>query len=153
MRIAILQMKMLGILLVMISFVVQAKIYKWVDENGVTHYSENQPEDQEVTEIKVKGMPDNDQQAASNSEPVSADVDCQMTVRRNLKLLVADIEAKGDNNSYVEVLNDPKYIIDTIAKCNREIKDPAESTVWICQQKATNVDEIKQCEERLIQSY
>ena len=33
---------------------VSAEVYKWTDEEGITHYSDKKPENQEVTELKFK---------------------------------------------------------------------------------------------------
>jgi hypothetical protein len=41
------------LLLITLNFNAFGKIYKWVDENGSTHYSEKKPEDTEHKEIKI----------------------------------------------------------------------------------------------------
>lgn len=41
------------ILMFTIAGPVSAEIYKWTDENGQVHYSDNKPKNQEVTEIEV----------------------------------------------------------------------------------------------------
>ena len=33
---------------------VSAEVYKWIDEEGITHYSDKKPENQEVTELEFK---------------------------------------------------------------------------------------------------
>ena len=33
---------------------VSAEVYKWTDEEGITHYSDKKPESQEVTELEFK---------------------------------------------------------------------------------------------------
>lgn len=40
-------------MLIALSNNLEAKIYKWIDENGVFHYSEKKPEDIEHKEIKI----------------------------------------------------------------------------------------------------
>ena len=45
------------------------KYYKWVDKNGVTHYSQTRPADIPATLIKVKaGDPSSEQPVASETE-------------------------------------------------------------------------------------
>lgn len=123
-----------------------AQVYKWVDENGVTHYSQNKPADTNTTEIKVKGLPAEDQNASTSEAIIPVEVDCQKAVRHGSKLMVAAFQAEGGNSSLVDALTDPKFIIDTIAECNREIKDPAKAEIWLCQQNAVSVEEVEQCE-------
>jgi hypothetical protein len=38
----------------MLAFAAEAQMYKWVDEKGVTHYSESPPPDGKATKIEVK---------------------------------------------------------------------------------------------------
>ena len=128
---------------------VSAKVYKWVDEKGVTHYSQNKPEGKETTQIKVKGMPDSDEKELTNNDAIPVEVNCQQAVRHNTKLMVAEFKLESGNNSLVDALTDPILIIDNIAECNREIKDPAKAAVWFCQQNSTTVDEIELCEKLL----
>lgn len=126
-------------------FLASAQVYKWVDENGVTHYSQNKPEATKATKIKIKGMPDTDKKEPA-AEAIAVDVDCEKVVRNNIKLMVEAFKAKSGNNSLVEALTDPVYIIEVIEECNREIKDSVKGTVWLCQQNATSVEEIEWCE-------
>ncbi len=130
-------------------FSVSAQVYKWVDENGVIHYSQKKPEAEEATQIKIKGMPDSGEKASITSDVIAVEVDCQKAVRHGSKLMVAAFQSQGGNSSLVAALTDPKFIIDTIAECNREIQDPAKATVWLCQQNSTTVEEIELCERLL----
>ena len=127
-------------------FTISAQVYKWVDENGVTHYSKNKPETEKTTQIKIKGLPGSDEQAAVTSDVIPVEVDCQKAVRHGSKLMAAEFESQGGNNSLVAALTDPTFIIETIAACQREIKDPEKATAWLCQQNASTVEEIEQCE-------
>jgi hypothetical protein len=137
-----------------------AQVYKWVDEHGVTHYSQTKPAD-DAEEIKVKGMKSaKDREAFSATSATSygriserastdvADVNCDQAVRHSSKILVEDLKASssGQNNPFADVLTDPKFIIDTIAECNREIQDPVKAAIWLCQQNASTAKEIELCE-------
>jgi len=133
----------------------QAQVYKWVDEHGVTHYSQTKPAD-DAEEIKVKGMKSaKDRETYSDTGAVaysggvsSSDVDCDQAVRHSTKLMVDELKASssGTNNPFAEVLTDPTFIIETIAACNREIQDPAKAAVWRCQQHASTAKEVELCE-------
>ncbi|MFC3194712.1 DUF4124 domain-containing protein [Marinicella sediminis] len=133
-----------------------AQVYKWVDEHGVTHYSQTKPA-ADAQEIKVKGMKsekDRDSYANSNvvtygtTSPSTIDVDCEKAVRNSSQLMVEELKASssGNNNPFVDVLTDPKFIIDTIAECNREVQDPAKAAIWLCQQNATTAKAVELCE-------
>jgi len=50
---------------------VQAEVFKWVDENGQVHYSDQKPENQQVKEIKIKPHT----QALTNDSIESSEVD------------------------------------------------------------------------------
>ena len=65
-----------------------ANVYKWVDENGVTHYSQNKPVATETTQIKVKGMPAGDKVKSTADAAIPVEVDCQSAVRHSSKLMV-----------------------------------------------------------------
>ncbi len=45
------------VLLLIVSTCVSAKVYKWVDANGQTHYSDKKPEDTRTTEVSIKKTP------------------------------------------------------------------------------------------------
>jgi hypothetical protein len=132
-----------------------AQVYKWVDEHGVTHYSQTKPAD-EAEEIKVKGMKSakdretyGDTGAVAYSGGVSSsEVDCDRAVRHSTKLMVDELKASssGNNNPFADVLTDPTFIIETIAACNREIQDPAKAAVWLCQQNASTAKQVELCE-------
>ena len=133
----------------------KAQVYKWVDEHGVTHYSQTKPAD-DAEEIKVKGMKSaKDRKSYDDAGTVaysggveSAAVDCDRAVRHSTKLMVEELKASssGANNPFAEVLTDPTFIIETIAACNREIQDPAKAAVWLCQQNASTAKEVELCE-------
>lgn len=135
----------------------QAQVYKWVDEHGVTHYSQTKPAD-DAEEIKVKGMKSakdrqtyNDNGAVAYSGGISSsEVDCDRAVRHSTKLMVDELKASssGTNNPFAEVLTDPTFIIETIAACNREIQDPAKAAVWLCQQNASTAKQVESCERQ-----
>jgi ribosomal protein L29 len=77
------------IILLLAAFSVQAApLYKWVDENGVTHFSEYPPEDQSAAEsVDVRGIPSlsgqqaapasaqNQQEAAPAQQPLIPEVE------------------------------------------------------------------------------
>ena len=55
---------------------VSAQVYKWVDENGVTHYEERPPQGQKATEVPDRlATPDPASTATKRTEPDKAQAD------------------------------------------------------------------------------
>ncbi|MEM7207407.1 MAG: DUF4124 domain-containing protein [Pseudomonadota bacterium] len=67
----------------------QAKIYKWVDENGITQYTQYPPPDESVATEEIKTQSQNPEQAASAQEALQKRVD-SLNERRSDKKLAAE---------------------------------------------------------------
>ena len=73
-----------------------AKVYKWVDENGVTHFSEHKPNDIKATEIKPN---------TGHSEPVSY-VDVKDSAPQNV--VKTEASARQEDEAKIkQALKDP----------------------------------------------
>ncbi len=59
---------LLFMVLALASGVANAKVYKWVDQNGETHYSEKAPAEQKVSEVPISPAPALDN-AGNNDQP------------------------------------------------------------------------------------
>ncbi len=125
-----------------------AKVYKWVDEHGVTHYSQKDPKNG-AEEMKVKGMTDEDgEQTAKNSRSFGK-LDCEKVIKHGIKLMKKKYMQEGGSqaNPFLSTLDDPGFIAQGIRECKQESKDPKEAAKWLCQQNATTFDQIKACEK------
>ncbi|MCB1583546.1 MAG: DUF4124 domain-containing protein [Xanthomonadales bacterium] len=129
----------------------QAKVYKWVDEEGVTHYSQKAPEEG-AKEIRVKGVPSGEyeapvQSAAANSSGPTA-LNCDQAVRHGLKLMKEKYKKENDKtmNLKIAILEDPRVIADGVADCEKDKSKPKEAAEWLCQQNAKSFDEVLACE-------
>ncbi|MDX1512710.1 MAG: DUF4124 domain-containing protein [Gammaproteobacteria bacterium] len=60
---------------------VEAKLYKWVDENGNVTYSERKPPDKQATEIKVRTAPVTPDQSREQLEGLKDKTDTQQKDR------------------------------------------------------------------------
>lgn len=57
-------------MLLSINTSISAKVYKWVDANGQTHYSDKKPENRQTTEVSINKAPKN---SINNNQPESDD--------------------------------------------------------------------------------
>lgn len=133
---------------------IHAKVYKWVDENGVTHYSQKAPE-QGAKEIRVKGVPSAEYEAPAGSAAAysstnsgSIALNCDQAVRHGLKLMKEKYKKENDKtvNLKVAMLDSPKVIADGVADCEKDKSNPKEAAEWLCQQNAKSFDEVLACE-------
>lgn len=141
--------RLLFIAVLLFSVPAWGQVYKWVDENGVTHYSAKPPEGtaNQAKEMKVKGM-QRSVDSVSNS-PAGAG-ECEAIVRHGLLLMVADIkqESGGDTaDAMIAVLQDPETIADGVAECQKDMQDPDKAAVWACQHKAKTFKALRDCEK------
>lgn len=99
-----------------------AKVYKWVDENGVTHFSEHPPKNTQTTVIKPKTghsepvkyestAPANDTEATAAAAQQQADEDLAQALkdptrcaaaRKNMETLqnFGRVKVKGEDGSF-----------------------------------------------------
>jgi len=124
-----------------------AKMYKWVDENGVTHYSQNKPESETVSEVKVKGINTKSDQKETSDNQSSSDLNCEQVVKYGIKLLKVDTRKKGfgDDSPAMAFLDDPNKLAEGIARCKKDSKDPKKAATWLCQQNAKSFKAIQAC--------
>lgn len=76
------------------SSVVNAKIYKWVDANGVTHYSEEKPANIQTQEFKIKSYDtvsfdtidedDENEEDSYKFKPIKRNLELTRTVRKKV---------------------------------------------------------------------
>jgi hypothetical protein len=88
---------------------VGAELYKWTDENGVTHYSDKAPEGREAEQRALPKAPDSPPPAeAAAATPESAR--CQ-TLRRNLEIYEnnTSIEADLDGDGVPEPMDAERH--------------------------------------------
>ena len=144
-------------------FPVQATVYKWVDENGVVHYSQDMPKDQAAEEIQVneayKPVENNrssfdkqSNEANQSSQTVGTSLkglDCNKAVRNATKLMLDDLKknSKGESNLFIRTMSQPDFIPGGIKRCQRDSAIPAKAASWLCQQKATSASQIQRCEK------
>jgi len=93
-----------GLVMILCFGLGNADIYKWVDENGVVHYTDEPPENQPVTEVEINAPPtaeqraeaeaiyrqDEEQAQASNSEGAQSKTKLQETGQRQPLEMTAD---------------------------------------------------------------
>ncbi|RKR79165.1 DUF4124 domain-containing protein [Marinobacter nauticus] len=79
-------MRFLALLLASLSFSAVAQVYKWTDENGVTHFGTQPPAGQQQ-EVKIR-----DTISSSPDQPVESDI-----VRRARELEVKNRQERLDN--------------------------------------------------------
>ncbi|WP_223788074.1 DUF4124 domain-containing protein [Marinicella meishanensis] len=126
-----------------------SQVYKWVDENGVTHYSAKPPEGQanNAKEMKVKGM-QRSVDSVSNS-PAGAS-ECETIVRHGLTLMEIDIKKENVGqaaDAMIALLKDPGTVADGVAECQKDMQDPVKAQIWACQQKAQTFQALRDCEK------
>ncbi len=136
------QVGMVLIVLILCSGSAMAKVYKWVDENGVTHYSQKDPKNG-AQEMQVKGMSEDESGAAK-----SGTLDCNKVVRHGIKLMKKKYAQAGGSqaNPFLSTLDDPSFIAEGVRECKKESKDPKLAAQWLCQQHAKTFDEVEACE-------
>ena len=125
-----------------------AKVYKWMDENGVMHYSESKPEIKTATEIKVKGINDQDKKSDLTNNP-SLVLDCEQGVKHGLKLVKAAFIKEGlsADNPTIGFLDDPNQVSESVDECEKDRKDPKKKAIWLCQKTVQSYTEITVCDE------
>lgn len=69
------RIRRLLVLLILVVFAAGAEVYKWVDEDGVVHYSERPPEDGQVSKVEIDEAP-------AEEERTQAEAIYQETVER-----------------------------------------------------------------------
>ncbi|HEY5700988.1 MAG TPA: DUF4124 domain-containing protein [Gammaproteobacteria bacterium] len=74
----------------------EAKLYKWVDENGNVTYSERKPPDQKATEIKVRTAPVTPEQAREQIEGLKDKTDTTKQDRDYAKTAKAEDQAAAE---------------------------------------------------------
>ncbi len=143
------KIKVMVALLIFLTVEVNGKMYKWVDENGVTRYSQTKPEGIETSEIKVKGMPDKSDQTQSASSGSSSVLNCQQVVKHGISLMKKKYvqQSGGQTSSVLAFLDDPGFVADGVKECNKDKKDPVKAAQWLCQQNAKTFDEVEACEK------
>lgn len=103
---------------------VGAELYKWTDENGVTHYSDKAPEGREVEQRALPKEADSPPPAeAPKTAPDSAR--CQ-TLRRNLEVYEnnTEIEADLDGDGVPEPMDAERH--------QQELKRTREQIARLC---------------------
>ncbi len=129
---------------------VSAKVYKWVDENGVTHYSQEKP-DREVTEMKVKGIPEKrtfEENKTGQPANNAGSFDCRAVVIKGLNFMKANAKKEygSSANEVLKMLNDPALVNEGVASCKKEMKNPKKAEHWRCQSKATTYKVFDACD-------
>jgi hypothetical protein len=108
-------------------------VYKWVDPQGVTHYSETPPQGTEAREVRILGGPSTGSEPAAPSQPapVTSEADqkqaadrktwCEIA-KRNILALEADAPAVTLNEAGEEVPIDDEQRAKALADAKRRVK-------------------------------
>ena len=123
----------------------EAKVYKWVDEHGVTHYSAEDPENGAV-EMQVKGVYSKDSSGSQASIGSTTALNCEQVVRHQIKLVTQELK-KHNDDLMISIISSPKAIKHGIKSCQEDLQNPAKAAIWACQAKASTADSMKACED------
>ena len=123
----------------------EAKVYKWVDEHGVTHYSAKNPENG-AEEMQVRGMKSRDSSASPASNGTSQTINCEQAVKHQIKLVTQELKKYNDELT-ISIISSPKAVKHGIKSCQQDMQNPTKAAVWACQAKASTADAMKACED------
>lgn len=110
-----------------------AKFYKWVDENGNTHYSDKAPaQDTEVETVHVTTSKPSSTQNASSDFPADTQPDTQ-TTQQDSKEMQAYCEKLSEN---ISTLEESSVVQSIDSEGNRQQLSKEEQNKQLTQQKA-----------------
>lgn len=102
----------------------QAKLYKWVDENGNVTYSERKPPDQSATEIKVRTAPVTQEQSRQQLEGLKEKVETGQKDREFAKNAAAENQAHAEQfKKNCEIARENRRILQNSSRIQDKDKD------------------------------
>lgn len=117
------------------------EIYTWVDEHGVTHYSQEPPEQKQVTKIYSEDIKPAKIGSVSPKAPVTTKAEAS-----ELEKIATSI--KGSDNAQAKVICDnAKHSLNVLishSKLNKQNKETGESIAMTEEQRQTAIKEQKQ---------
>ena len=108
----------LGLLILLISFGVSAqKVYKWVDENGTTHYTTTPPENQQAETLALKNR------KPAPTEPVQSDVEHDDGQHADAETQTSDGDGDGETDGEAE---EEETYLEKVRREREELAEAAE---------------------------
>lgn len=102
----------------------QAKLYKWVDENGNVTYSERKPPDRSVTEVKVRTAPVTPAQSREQLDGLKDKVETGQKDREYAKSAEAEDQAHAEQfKKNCEIARQNKRILENTSRIQDKDKD------------------------------
>lgn len=102
----------------------QAKLYKWVDENGNVTYSERKPPDQSATEIKIRPAPVTPEQSRQQMEGLEDKADTGQKDRDYAKTAAAEDQAVAEQfKKNCEIARQNKRVLENTSRIQDQDKD------------------------------
>jgi hypothetical protein len=102
----------------------QAKLYKWVDEDGNVTYSERKPPDQAVTEVKVRTAPVTPEQSRQQLEGLRDKVETGEKDRDYAKTAATEDQAHAEQfKKNCEIARQNKRVLENTSRVQDQDKD------------------------------
>ncbi|HEX9583704.1 MAG TPA: DUF4124 domain-containing protein [Gammaproteobacteria bacterium] len=102
----------------------QAKLYKWVDEDGNVTYSERKPPDQSATEIKIRPAPATPEQSRQQLEGLKDKVETGQMDRDYAKTAATEDQAHAEQfKKNCEIARQNKRVLENTSRIQDQDKD------------------------------
>ena len=102
----------------------QAKLYKWVDENGNVTYSERKPPDRSFTEVKIRTAPITPEQSSEQLDSLKEKADTQKEDRDYAETAAAEDQSHADQlNQNCKIARQNKRILENTSRIQDKDKD------------------------------